>query len=145
MQGIHNSIGHFAWITETLSEILRICPDSLTIQLKIHITQPISLPDIDGIDIPTLGSQEQSAPPSPSSLSEKKFVLEPSLCLEVKSTRGRPDIPSLLEEEITTASGPVSVDGKIVRSLCIFSPLTMLNCSCRPFSACAIGASSTSL
>lgn len=103
-------IGHFTWIAETLAEVIRACPESLIIQPRIHVTHPISLPN--GIDIPVLGSQEQSAPPSPSSQSEKKFILESSPCPEVKLIRGRPDIPALLEDEVTTSLGPVSVDGK---------------------------------
>ena len=111
-------IGHFAWIAETFYEALRICPESLSIQPRIHITQPMNLPN--DVDILTLERQGQDVPPSSLLSCEKKIDFEHSLWPEVKLVRGRPDIPRLLEEEITAALGPVSVDGESARVLIHF-------------------------
>lgn len=87
-----------------MADILETCPESLDIDARIYVTKPQDLPEL----VLTQTSSSFSSDPS-TPISEKKSIKEEKLFM--KTAQGRPDVATLLEEEISCSSGAVSVDG----------------------------------
>lgn len=109
------SAGHLAWISKLLTEALAAAPSSLAVEPRIYVTgASYPIPKIPSIEYDKY-SPPHSPPPSSSSVSsvkDDKFELELPLYSTLQLKHGRPSIRKLLQEEITTSQGPVSVDGR---------------------------------
>ncbi|TCD66927.1 hypothetical protein EIP91_000705 [Steccherinum ochraceum] len=103
---------HVKWISKILNEALDHAQlSSLTLDPRIYITGPTyplpDLPDNDSIRKSEGGNSTPGSPISESSVEEK---LELPSYSALRITHGRPSISRFLQDEITTSSGPVSVD-----------------------------------
>lgn len=99
------------WIEETLIKAVQLAPPSLTVSIRIFITGPPS----------TTQSLSREDNPSVSSSTEKKGTTEhivtkrvsfSSSLLSLRGVKmefGRPDLDALLKEEVSIASGRMSV------------------------------------
>ncbi|KAI0068942.1 hypothetical protein BV25DRAFT_1817865 [Artomyces pyxidatus] len=95
--------GHLTWISKLLGEAISAAPPSLTIEPRIYVTGarlPVQ-------DIPSVAYAGSSNPSLESPIKEKPEL--PSYNA-FKITHGRPSIRRLLQDEIASAAGPVSVD-----------------------------------
>ncbi|KAG9087759.1 hypothetical protein FRC06_002376 [Ceratobasidium sp. 370] len=101
---------HIDWISHLLHEALQDCPPTILLEIRIHVTQPT---------VPVLALTRGGTPPEaatpieekPSSFRDKDEST-PSLesFQSVKIFNGRPNIATLLDEELGSALGRVSVD-----------------------------------
>ncbi|KAG9127936.1 hypothetical protein FRC07_007376, partial [Ceratobasidium sp. 392] len=99
---------HADWITQLLHEALRECPPTLLIEIRIHVTQTA---------IPALPHSESSPEATtpvddkPGSFGEKdKSAVSLESFQSVKILNGRPNVATLLDEELGSAIGQVSID-----------------------------------
>jgi ferric-chelate reductase len=98
------SIEHLQWVSDNLIAAIRNVPSDLEIKIHIHATSAST----DTVS-PETASKE--TPSIESSIEEKpSSVYLPGPDLPV--AHGRPDIRNLLDNEIDSATGPVSVDGE---------------------------------
>lgn len=109
--------GHIAWISSLISKALTAAPSSLSIEISIYITgrrSPVQLPAVvyreaTSLTIPSINGQ------SSSDQLDGKIGLPVYDALKV--IYGRPDIEKILGEEVGSATGPVSVDGKFLEQI----------------------------
>jgi hypothetical protein len=103
-------VDHLKWISKVLTEALVAAqPTSLQIEAKIYITGPSGLtPECREFSYEP-GSTHSSSPASPSSEIDAKLPIYDAFHI----THGRPSMKKILQEEISCALGPVSVDGKL--------------------------------
>lgn len=111
-------------IKSDLSKTLSSLPSGLEITIAIHITGPQDVSELPHSDSSS-GDTTPVSPISPvsepfSPISEKDCA--PSAIEGVKIYAGRPDVLTVLEDVVSTATGPVSVDGA---SLAVFCGETM--------------------
>ena len=115
------NLGHLLWISRLLIKALAASLfSSLTIEPRIYITGPVCpLPDLSSLEEEvsaedsTEGAVNVNASSAPSPTTEEAEDKEgPPLYSALKVTHGRPSITRLLRDEISTAEGPVSVDGE---------------------------------
>ena len=94
-------VEHVKWISQVLNNALNAAQGTLlTVDPRIYITGPKA---------PELTCSDDSRE---SRISEIKTVSSPQACTGPRLVHGRPSIKKMLEEEITTSPGPVSVDGQ---------------------------------
>ena len=109
------------WISKVLNEALVIAQTtSLSVDARVYVTgarAPALI--VDSVDSSREGSISADSPTDSPTLEAK---LPPYNALQV--THGRPSVKKLLDEEITTSWGPVSVDGTSLRA--IFVPFQRL-------------------
>lgn len=110
------SPAHLKWISKSLNEALAAAQGTpLTIEPRIYITGPVSplteIPSIEYENSSRSSTTGDSTPNSPT-LDKIEEKLELPTYSPLKFTHGRPSIPKILQDEISTAAGPVSVDGK---------------------------------
>lgn len=115
---------HVQWISKSLMELLSEVPSRLQVDIRVQVTT-FGITDV----LPTLEKMpQQSARNSDEDVSsgskieseDKEDVDSESESAKIGGLRlhkGRPDIRGILEEEISCAHGPVSVDGEWI-SLC---------------------------
>ncbi|KAG8747491.1 hypothetical protein FRC10_000627 [Ceratobasidium sp. 414] len=93
---------HTNWVSHLLHEVLQDCPSTILLEIRIHVTQPA---------IPVLthgGTLPEAATPI-----EDKLTPSLESFQSVKIFNGRPNIATLLDEELGSALGRVSIDGNI--------------------------------
>jgi hypothetical protein len=114
---------HMHWISEALIQTLAEAPSHLQIDVRIQLTcQDIAevLPTLEKTSQRGEGSDDDlSLPSSPDGskvdADDKEDIdSEPELAKMkgVRILKGRPDIHGILDEEVSCAEGPVSVDGE---------------------------------
>lgn len=102
--------------SKLLTEALISAPSSLVVEPRVYITGPnYPIPEMPTVEYGDLTSPSPPVSPartnSVSSINkEDKFGLPVYSAL--KLLHGRPSIPKVLNDEITSATGPVSVDGQ---------------------------------
>lgn len=85
---------------------LMTAPSSLEIEPRIHVTgTKAKIPDLKTLEY------DNSSEPASSSASEEGKKLSEFAFSVLKTRKGRPDIHRLLSDAVSTATGPVSVDG----------------------------------
>lgn len=113
----HICAGHIAWISSLISKALAAAPSSLSVEISIFITgrrNPVQLPAVvyretTSLTVPSINGQ------SSSDQLDGKAGLPVYDALKV--VYGRPDIEKILGEEVGSATGPVSVDGKSLEQI----------------------------
>lgn len=90
-----------------MSRAIATAPTSLAIDPRIYVTGKNHI-------IPGVPNLDYSGPAAstPNGEKEKDKKIEPPLYNALRITCGRPSIPKLLQDEVDTALGPVSVDGE---------------------------------
>lgn len=102
-------IGHIKWISKVLTEALVAAqPTNLHVEARLYITGP-SAPTFESRE--AVFDSDTSESPTPANPSSEKDVKLP-LYHSLQIMHGRPSIRKILQEEITSAQGPISVDGK---------------------------------
>ena len=105
------------WISKLLIEAMTSAPLSLIIEPQIYITKKkLAMAEVNIVGYTntsgetTPKEEEPTTPSSDSSVKDPKFLFPtvPGL----KTMYHRPDVQKLLQEEISIAAGPVSVDGE---------------------------------
>ncbi|KZS97904.1 hypothetical protein SISNIDRAFT_423350 [Sistotremastrum niveocremeum HHB9708] len=96
---------HLKWISPLLMSALSSASSSLVIDARIYITGKTA-------GLPTITSPTDEGTKTPSSISseDEKKIDSITSFTGVKTEYRRPDIHRLLEDEVTTAAGQVSVD-----------------------------------
>ncbi|TFY82597.1 hypothetical protein EWM64_g1407 [Hericium alpestre] len=94
---------HLSWISEIVSKTLSAAPEWLAVEPRIYVTGT-RLPQQE----PVLGYRSSTSSVIQSPIKEEKS--EPPSYNSFKITYGRPSISRLLQEEMSIAAGPVSVD-----------------------------------
>jgi DUF4097 and DUF4098 domain-containing protein YvlB len=82
--------GHFKWMSEALLPIIQNIPSSITVEIRLFTTGTVELKDPLSLDSP---------------LEDNKTA--------VTITQGRPDLQSLIKDEISSATGDISVNGML--------------------------------
>lgn len=100
---VNNPLDCVKSIYDTLSGSLRLAPSSLCIEIRVHITGSSILRNLD------IGSVE-SGHYDDKEEEEKRSAFILGLT-DVKVTEGRPDIQTLLQEEVGTTTGRIFVGG----------------------------------
>ncbi|KAI0049652.1 hypothetical protein FA95DRAFT_1488950 [Auriscalpium vulgare] len=101
--------GHLDWISKVLVEAIASAPTWFTIEARVYMTGaaptlPVTVPDAVPTTVPYAGSIQSLEIPV------KEDSAEPPLYTALKITHGRPSLRRLLQDEILTSAGPVSVD-----------------------------------
>ena len=98
--------GHVSWISKALKQALELAPPSLKISVQIYVTagEPPATSekayDDDSVHNDASGSDEKGSPaPSLSDFSAVSF------------NAGRPDLRTILRDEVAVATGRTSVTG----------------------------------
>lgn len=108
------NVEHLKWISRLLLKALASARfSSLVIEPRIYITGPsFPIPEIAGVE--DAESIEESGINSPVSPTAEQSIDKPGppLYSALKIKHGRPSIPRILHEVISSSSGSVSVDGK---------------------------------
>ncbi|KAI0758296.1 ferric reductase NAD binding domain-containing protein [Irpex lacteus] len=98
---------HIKWISKVLTEALVAAqPTNLHVEARLYITGP-SAPTFESRE--AVFDSDTSESPTPANPSSEKDVKLP-LYHSLQIMHGRPSIRKILQEEITSAQGPVSVD-----------------------------------
>ena len=92
------------WITEALSKALPLAKHPLVVETLIYIT---------GTDVPPTTWPAESSNSISKSEKDRVFVEPETTGNTPQIHHGRPNIASLLHDEISASLGPVSVDGKL--------------------------------
>jgi len=103
-------LAHLKWISKTLIEALGRATSSLNIEPRIYITgKKYPIPEVPSLPI-------ERASTSSSSI-EKAEISHAELpnYSTLRLIHGRPSMKKLLTEEISSALGPVSVDGMFIK------------------------------
>jgi hypothetical protein len=106
--------GHTAWVQPSLDAALAAAPRHLVIELKLHVTSgQVS----DTVPVVTGAGKSSSSVDTPVSaggdfLNEKDSQVLATPIASAPVLIGRPDLPTILRNEIDHALGPVSVDGE---------------------------------
>ncbi|KAF4574850.1 Ferric/Cupric Reductase Transmembrane Component [Pleurotus pulmonarius] len=96
---------HLTWITEIITNALNVAPPSLSIEPRIYVTGPnYPIPKVPVLQ--SDGSTSSSTSSLPSDLTSQDLPQYSAL----KLSHGRPSMKKLLQDEITSALGPISVD-----------------------------------
>jgi len=96
------------WIEDTLIKAVQLAPPSLKISIRIFITDPLSIAGSE-LSISALSSPVEKKG-APEHNVTKRDSLSSLLSLRgVKMEAGRPNLDALLKEEISSASGRMSV------------------------------------
>jgi ferric-chelate reductase len=104
-------IDYVQWIEDTLIKAVQLAPPSLKISIRIFITDPLSIAGSE-LSISALSSPVEKKG-APEHNVTKRDSLSSLLSLRgVKMEAGRPNLDALLKEEISSASGRISVSGK---------------------------------
>ncbi|KAF8968945.1 ferric reductase NAD binding domain-containing protein [Flammula alnicola] len=97
---------HVQWIEDNLSAVLKGLPSSISVAIKIYVTAP-SAPSEEKWDDDSNGNGSKESLDGRDSLeSEPKLLELPYVSLG----HGRPDVSSLIKDEITNATGRISVN-----------------------------------
>ncbi|CAE6393364.1 unnamed protein product [Rhizoctonia solani] len=99
------SASHIDWIDNLLQQAVQDCPSTLQLSINIYVTQQ-SLPEL---------SHENGVKGDTTSIEKKQSLAEISTTSLTSSQKakvlsGRPDIGAMLKEELSCASGLVSID-----------------------------------
>ncbi|KAF7433186.1 hypothetical protein PC9H_005135 [Pleurotus ostreatus] len=96
---------HLTWITEIITKALNVAPPSLSIEPRIYVTGPnYPIPKVPALQ--SDGSTRSSTSSLPSDLTSQDLPQYSAL----KLSHGRPSMKKLLQDEINSALGSVSVD-----------------------------------
>lgn len=101
------------WISNRLAEIAALVPSHVSVSIYIFVTSRAAAPVAeltDGTTTPASESDDVEKKGDSSSSEEKSEIDEKFDRISV--FEGRPDIPKLLEDEVSSSEGPVSVDGQ---------------------------------
>lgn len=93
--------GHLPWITETLSQALATAKQSLEVDVRIYIT---------GANVAPAASPSGSLNSISKSEKDEVFIEPEAVAGAPRIHHGRPDITTILHDEISASSGDVSVD-----------------------------------
>ena len=106
---------HITWISRLLTTALISAPPTLEVDARIHITgKSAVLPQlVEKLDFENTNLRESPSHNSSASEESKKSEMTPYSGF--KTIPGRPNVLSILDDAISCASGPVSVDGKHYR------------------------------
>jgi len=97
---------HLGWISKLLTSALVSAPSSLVVDPRIYITGSKG----QVAELKTLEYDSSSEPSSPSSASEEGKKAEVLSFTAFKTRRGRPEVDRIIQDAVSTAAGPVSVD-----------------------------------
>lgn len=100
---------HVAWISDLLLEVIQSCPSTLTLDIRIHVTQHLNSAVLAHVSNP---SMDATTPTEDKFGSPEKSTASLSHFESVKVMNGRPDIHTLINEEISCSTGRISVDGE---------------------------------
>lgn len=97
-------VGHVRWISDTLSKAMRLTPQSLSIDIRISVT---------GSSLETLSQSFDDDSIHSGQDQDEKDKQPPSILKfpSVNVTAGRPNIQAMLQEEVDTTTGRMSVSG----------------------------------
>ncbi|KAG5219913.1 FAD-binding domain-containing protein [Salix suchowensis] len=96
---------HLTWITEIITKALSVAPPCLSIEPRIYVTgRNYPIPKVPALQ--SDGSTSSSTSSLPSELTSQDLPQYSAL----KLLPGRPSMKKLLQDEINSALGPVSVD-----------------------------------
>lgn len=103
---------HLGWIASVLSTAVLSAPSTLEIDSRIHVTgKSVQLPaQLKNLDYESSGASETDSRKSSESAESRKTENIPYAAF--KTREGRPDVQTILNDAVTCASGPVSVDGQ---------------------------------
>ncbi|KAL4242036.1 Ferric/Cupric Reductase Transmembrane Component [Abortiporus biennis] len=103
---------HLQWIATRLTKLASSIPPNISVSISVYITA--SLGHIPGVPYSEQSSQTDIEASSPiEDKNEKRSSTISEVDVEnsgISLLRGRPDVAKLLEGEVETANGPVSVD-----------------------------------
>lgn len=99
-----DAAGHLPWITETLSQALATAKQSLEVDVRIYIT---------GANVAPAASPSGSLNSISKSEKDEVFIEPEAVAGAPRIHHGRPDITTILHDEISASSGDVSVDGEL--------------------------------
>jgi len=105
------STGYVQWIEQALIKAVQLAPSSLTISICIFVTGSPSTADADLPDSVVSSPVEKQGAPE-HIVSKRDSSPSLSSLRGVKLEIGRPNLDALLKEEISSASGRLSVSGK---------------------------------
>jgi len=101
------------WIEEALVKAVQLAPSSLTVSIRIFDTGSPSLSQSMEEDFNLSSPTEKKG--TPEQVVTRKGSLTSSMLLSLRGVsmeKGRSDLDALLKEEISMASGSMSVSGK---------------------------------
>lgn len=99
---------HLKWISGRFATLAASAPPGLTLTIQIYVTS--STPSLEELEKnPSIESGRDSSPDSDDKKSEIRSLAEADDSITM--FEGRPDILNLLETEVKSSEGPVSVDG----------------------------------
>jgi len=106
------------WVASQLREAIRDVPDVLSLDIRVYITRANDLVPALMIDASSsrnsdvvIEKAEENAEPVKSTIDEKDVKVSPTEDEGFKICLGRPDLATLVKEEVECARGPVSVNG----------------------------------
>jgi len=86
-------------------------PESISIQLKFFVTAILENPQTwDNESDENVETKEKTSSSGPSSQTGAKLLELPFSSLE----QGRPEVDKLIQDEVAIATGPISINGKIL-------------------------------
>ena len=102
------------WVAPELREVVKDIPDALSLDLRIHITRANGL--VPALRNSTEKTEEIIDSPIKSTITEKDADVSSMVEVdeEFKICLGRPDLATLVKEEVECAIGPVSVNGVLL-------------------------------
>jgi hypothetical protein len=103
------------WIASELGEAVKDVPDGLSLDIRIHITRGSLVPALtinasSSINSNEAAEKEENARPISTTI-EKSVPVSPTESEGFKICLGRPDLATLVKEEVECATGPVAVNG----------------------------------
>lgn len=102
-----------SWISKLLTQAIASAPSTLSIEPRIFITGTKSqISETKELDYEIRSDSVFESSSSSSSVEGKKEVLSYTA---FRVSKGRPSIREIINEAVTGATGPVSVDGTCVR------------------------------
>lgn len=112
-------LAHIRWIASRLARILSASTSSLDLSVSIYVTSGAD--ELPGQEYAGSSDSSRSSKSDlekqPSNVINEKDSIEADIAalenLGVKISAGRPNIPDVLEVEVSKSDGPVSVDGEI--------------------------------
>ncbi|KAF8961720.1 ferric reductase NAD binding domain-containing protein, partial [Flammula alnicola] len=97
---------HVQWIEDHLSALLKDVPSSISVDIKIYVTSPAPPTEEKWDDDSNGNGSKESLDGSDSLQSEPNLLESPYVSLG----HGRPDVSSLISDEVASATGSISVN-----------------------------------
>jgi len=104
------------WIGSELREAVKDVPNTLSLDIRIHITRADLVPSLtingrSSVNSNEVAEKDETTRPIGPTVIEKVEPTSPTGGEGFKIILGRPDLATLVKEEVECAMGPVSVNG----------------------------------